>query len=144
MKSATRSKRAVVMPRAFAELNVMHPLRPINDDLDLRNSEEVMDRLAVLSRRTRDQDDYLQTPVLLCEAYERQQIEDAMDPSKSSSNDALKYLMQAQNMKQADLAKLLKLGASAVSMILSGDRPITADHARALAKHFRLSPAAFL
>jgi hypothetical protein len=33
-------------------------------------------------------------------------------------------------MRQADLGTLLKLGASAVSMILSGDHPIT-DHARA-------------
>lgn len=47
-------------------------------------------------------------------------------------------------MKQTDLAKLLKISASAVSMILSGNRPITANHARTLGKHFGLSPAAFL
>jgi plasmid maintenance system antidote protein VapI len=52
--------------------------------------------------------------------------------------------MQAQTMSQVQLAKLLGIGPSAASMILSGDRPITADHARKLAKHFTLSPAAFL
>jgi plasmid maintenance system antidote protein VapI len=54
------------------------------------------------------------------------------------------YLMEARDLNQADLAKLLKVGASAISMILSGDRPITADHARNLAKYFDISPAAFL
>jgi plasmid maintenance system antidote protein VapI len=47
-------------------------------------------------------------------------------------------------MNQTDLARLLKVGSSAVSMILSGDRPITADHARNLAKYFDVNAAAFL
>jgi antitoxin component HigA of HigAB toxin-antitoxin module len=81
---------------------------------------------------------------LLAEEYEAEEVADAMDRSKSSGVDALKYLMRANGMSQAELAKLLKISASAVSMILSEDRPITADHARNLAKHFGVSPAAFL
>jgi hypothetical protein len=42
------------MPTMFAELNSLHPLRPINDDIDLKNAEEIMDRLAVLNKRTKD------------------------------------------------------------------------------------------
>jgi antitoxin component HigA of HigAB toxin-antitoxin module len=132
------------MPATFAELNVLHPLRPINDMVDLKNAEEVMDRLAVLNKRTKDQNDYLETLLLLTEAYEAEEIDDALDQSKSSGVDALRYLMDAHEMSQVQLAKLLKVGTSAVSMILSGDRPITADHARNLAKHFSVSPAAFL
>lgn len=133
-----------VMPKTFSELNALHPLRPINDKIDLKNAEEMMDRLAVLNKRTKDQNDYLQTLVLLSEAYEAEEIEDALDRSKSSGLDALKYLMERRGMKQSNLAKLLKLGTSAVSMILSGNRPITADHARNLGKHFGISPAVFL
>jgi antitoxin component HigA of HigAB toxin-antitoxin module len=132
------------MPTAFNELNALHALRPINDKIDLKNAEEVIDRLAVLNKRSADQNDYLETLILLSESYEATEIADALDRSKSSGLDALKYLMQARQMKQADLAKLLKIGVSAVSMILSGDRPITADHARNLAKHFGVSPAAFI
>ena len=143
MKSST-SHRPAVMPKTFEQLNALHPLRPINDDVDLSSAEEVMDRLAVLNKRTRDQNDYLQTLILLTEAYESEEIEDALDRSKSTGSDALKYLMQVHGMKQADLAKLLKLGTSAISMILSGERPITADHARNLGKHFEISPATFL
>ncbi|HZK81837.1 MAG TPA: helix-turn-helix domain-containing protein [Humisphaera sp.] len=143
MKSSI-SRLPTRMPATFGELNALHPLRPINDDIDLRNAGEVMDRLAVLNKRTRDQNDYLETLILIVEAYEADEIADALDRSKSSGLDAVKYLMQAHDMNHADLAKLLKVGASAVSMILSGDRPITADHARNLARHFGISPAAFL
>lgn len=140
----TRSNLPARMPTAFNELNALHALRPINDKIDLKNAEEVIDRLAVLNKRSADQNDYLETLILLSESYEATEIADALDRSKSSGLDALKYLMQARQMKQADLAKLLKIGVSAVSMILSGDRPITADHARNLAKHFGVSPAAFI
>lgn len=141
---ASTSRLPARMPIAFDELNALHPLRPINDEIDLRNAGEVMDRLAVLNKRTRDQNDYLETLVLLVEAYEAAEISDALDPSKSSGLDALRYLMETRDMKQSDLAKLLKVSASAVSMILSGDRPITADHARNLGKYFGLSVAAFV
>jgi len=143
MKSSA-SRLPARMPTTFGELNALHPLRPINDEIDLKNTEEVMDRLAVLNKRTRDQNDYLETLILVLEAYEAADIADALDRSESSGLDAVRYLMEAHDMTQADLAKLLKVGASAASMILSGDRPITADHARNLAKFFGISPAAFL
>jgi antitoxin component HigA of HigAB toxin-antitoxin module len=141
---ATTSHLPVRMPTRFDELSALHPLRPINDGVDLRNAVEIMDRLAVLDRRTKDQNDYLATLSLLTEAYEADEVADALDRSKSSGVGALKYLMQGHGMKQGDLARLLNIGPSAVSMILSGDRPITADHARTLGRHFAISPAAFL
>ena len=143
MKSLT-ARVPARMPRSFDQLNALHPLRPINDQIDLKNATEIMERLAVLNKRTRDQNDYLETLVLLTEAFESDEASDAMDRSKSSGLDVLKYLMEAHAMKQTDLARLLKVGASAVSMILSGDRPITADHARNLARHFGVSVEAFL
>jgi antitoxin component HigA of HigAB toxin-antitoxin module len=132
------------MPTRFKDLNGLHRLRPINDKIDLTNAFEVIDRLAILNRRTKDQNDYLETLILLTESFQAAEIADALDRSKSSGLDALKYLMQARQMKQADLAKLLKISVSAVSVILSGYRPITADHARNLARHFAISPAAFI
>lgn len=143
MKSIS-SKLPTRLPTEFNALNAIHPLRPIADAVDLKNAAEVMNRLAVLNKRSRDQNDYLETLILLTEAYEADQIADALDPAKSSPLEALKYLLETHAMNQAALAKLLKIGASAVSMILSGDRPITADHARTLGRHFEVSPAAFL
>jgi antitoxin component HigA of HigAB toxin-antitoxin module len=143
MRSST-SHLPRIIPKTFNELNAIHPLRPINDKIDLKNSEEMLDRLAILNKRTKDQNDYLQTLILLTETFEGDQIQDAMNSEKSSGVEALKYLMESAEMSQTSLAKLLKVGASAVSMILSEERPITAGHARALGKHFNISPAVFL
>src|SRR5438034_2731435 len=108
------------LPKTFSELNDIHPLRPIDDDIDLANAEEMIDRLAVLNKRTKDQNDYLETLILLTEKFEADEIADAMDFSKSSGLEALKYLMQTHGVKQAEPAKLLGVGASATSMIVSG------------------------
>lgn len=143
MKSST-SHLPTRMPTTFIELNALHPLRPISDHVDMTNASEMMDRLAVLNKRTKDQSDYLETLILLTEAYETSEIADANDLSKSSGLDALRYLMQTHRMRQTELARLLKVGASAASMILSADRPITADHARKLGKYFDVNAGVFL
>ena len=70
------------LPMTFTELNAIHPLRPIDDDIDLANAEEMIDRLAVLGKRTKDQNDYLETLVLLTEKYEADEILDAIDCRK--------------------------------------------------------------
>lgn len=143
MKSST-AHRPGTLPRTFAELNELLPLRPINDAAELADAEEIIDQLAVLNKRTKDQNDYLETLILLTEKYESDELADALDPSKSSGIDALRYLMETHQMTQTQLARLLGVGTSAASMILSGARPITAPHARKLAARFALSPAAFL
>ncbi|HZZ42061.1 MAG TPA: helix-turn-helix domain-containing protein [Tepidisphaeraceae bacterium] len=132
------------LPKSFAELNELHQLRPITSASDLAQAHDLIDRLAILTKRTKDQNNYLETLILLAEKYEADEIADALDTSKSSPLDALRYLMQIHQTRQTDLAKILGVGPSTVSMILSGDRPLTATHARNLAKHFSLSPAAFL
>ena len=70
----TRSHFTGKMPTTFDELNKLHQLRPINDDIDLANADEVMDRLAVLNKRTKDQNDYLEMLILATEKYEADQI----------------------------------------------------------------------
>lgn len=129
------------LPKSFEELSAMHPLRPIINDDGLQAADEILDRLAVINRPTKGQAEYLHTLTLLIEDYERE-IEENKQPVPAL--DTLKYLMEVHDLKQTDLAKLLKIGASAASMILSGQRPITADHARKLGKRFSLDPGAFL
>jgi HTH-type transcriptional regulator/antitoxin HigA len=133
------------VPKSFDELNAIYSLRPINDRIDLENAYEIMDRLAVLDKRNRDQNDYLQMLILLTEDYDKKDIESAIQAAREVSGlQALKYLMENTNVTQADLTEILDVGASAVSMILSGNRPITADHARKLATHFAIDAGVFL
>src|SRR3954454_8787838 len=100
MKTAP-SQLPAKMPKTFHELNALHPLRPIDDDVDLANAEEMLDRLPLVEQRTKDQNDYLETLIVLTEKYQADELADAMDLSKSSGIDALKYLVETHEMKQA-------------------------------------------
>ncbi len=57
--------------------------------------------------------------------------------------EALRYLMEEQDLRQTDLAEELG-GQSIVSTILSGKRELNARQVKALAKRFNVSPAVFL
>src|SRR3982750_93606 len=95
MKSATAGRRA--LPRPF-------------------------DRLAVLDRRTRDQEDYLETLSTLIEKYEAERA--AIDTSGLTPAEMLRYLMRGREMSASDLGRLLgerSLGPA----ILRGDRELS-------------------
>ncbi|MBI2505538.1 MAG: tetratricopeptide repeat protein [Candidatus Latescibacteria bacterium] len=49
---SVKTTRRPSLPATFAVLNALHPLRPIRDAVDYDNAVEVLDRLAVLDRRT--------------------------------------------------------------------------------------------
>ena len=60
-----------------------------------------------------------------------------------SPREALRYLMEQNGLKQADLAK--ELGSQGVvSEILGGKREINARQARALARRFKVLPMCFV
>ncbi len=133
------------MPKTFNELNALLPLRPINDRIDLENAYEVMDRLAVIEKPTKDQRDFLDTLVILTEAFDEEDNQSALAAAdKVTGLELLKYLMDNTKMTQAALAKALGVSEGAASMILKGERSITARHARTLGKRFKLDPGAFI
>jgi antitoxin component HigA of HigAB toxin-antitoxin module len=133
------------LPRTFNDLNAMYPLRPIRDKIDLENAYEVVDRLAVINKPTKDQTDYLNSLVTLTEAFDKEDNEAALaSGEKVSGLELLKYVMENPNMTQVALARILGVSEGAASMILKGARSITAEHARTLGKHFKLDPGAFI
>jgi len=133
------------MPKTFIELNALLPLRPIGDRIDLENAYEVMDRLAVIEKPTKDQRDYLDTLVILTESFDKEDNQSALTAAdKVTGVELLKYLMDNTKMTQAALAKTLGVSEGAASMILKGERSITAQHARTLGKRFKMNPGAFI
>ena len=75
---------------------------------------------------------------LLIEAYEEERY-----PIRSASPvEILKELMDANNLRQKDLAPLLG-SESVVSEVLSGKRQLNKHHIEKLSKRFRVSPAVF-
>jgi HTH-type transcriptional regulator / antitoxin HigA len=139
MSRRTKNAQFDRLPEAFDGLNRMHPLRPINDDVDFENAAEVVDALALLKNPTADQADYLETLTTLIEKYEADDIDDAeVDPIE-----VLKELMAGHDMSASDLGRLLgerSLGAA----ILRGDRQLSKAHMKLLGAHFKVSPGLFL
>ncbi len=75
---------------------------------------------------------------LLVEAYEEEHY-----PIRSASPvDVLKELIDANNLRQKDLAPVLG-SESVVSEILSGKRELNKHHIEKLSKRFGVSPAVF-
>ena len=56
----------------------------------------------------------------------------------------LKAVTESSGMTQAELAKVLNIEQGTVSKIMSGTRSITLDHAKRLARRFKMRPEAFL
>ncbi|MGO9591855.1 MAG: helix-turn-helix domain-containing protein [Candidatus Acidiferrales bacterium] len=75
---------------------------------------------------------------LLVEAYEEER-----HPIRTASPiEVLKELIDANNLRQKDLAPLLG-SESVVSEVLSGKRELNKHHIEKLSKKFRVSPAVF-
>jgi HTH-type transcriptional regulator/antitoxin HigA len=115
--------------------------RPIRDAVDYANVVEVTDAMVLWHDDfTRDQDDYFD---LLCSLIEEYDAKNVKWP-KVSGLDALKHLLDAQDLGPADLSRLLGGSRNLGAMILRGERKLTLKHVRTLARRFRVSADLFL
>ena len=129
------------IPRSYAELLALHMPRPINDEADLENAIEIVDRLAVLKRPTRDQRDYLELLTTLIEKYEEDN--EPIDTSALTPLDRVKFLLDSHDMSASDLGRLLgqrELGPK----IVSGARELSKANIRKLMRHFGVSADTFI
>jgi HTH-type transcriptional regulator/antitoxin HigA len=127
------------LPKTFEELCAMHLPRTIRDKADYENTAEIVDRLAVLNRRTRGQEEYLETLTQLIEAYDNANFK----VEASTPLDAIKFLVEAHGMSASAVGRILgnrSLGAA----ILRGDRQISKNNALKLASYFKVNPGLFI
>lgn len=128
------------LPKDYAGLSRLLIPRPIHDDVDYQNVTEISDALAGHSLSP-DQEDYFDLLCRLIEDYEKQQ---SLPLPKASGLDALRHLLEANDMSAADLARLLGVHRTLGGMILRGERQLTLAHVRTLAKRFKVSADLFL
>jgi len=125
---------------AVAEKYSVQVSMPTTITSERQHSEylSVLDKLARQEKLTREEDRYAQVLMTLVEAYEEQNysIPDA------SPVHVLRTLMEANNLRQRDLAPLLG-SESIVSEVLSGKRDLNKNHIEKLSKRFGISPAVF-
>jgi HTH-type transcriptional regulator/antitoxin HigA len=135
MKTSTTFDRGN-LPTTFERLSELHMLRPISDEVGFGNAQEIADALAVLDRRTADQDEYLESLSLLMEHYEN--THSPIGRGDLTPVEVLKYLMDSHGMSESDLGRLLG-ERSLGNAVLSGRRALSKAHIRTLADHFRVS-----
>jgi HTH-type transcriptional regulator / antitoxin HigA len=128
------------LPDTFEELCALHLPRTIRDKVDYENTTKIVNRLAVLSRRTKGQEEYLETLSQLVEAYDNANFS---IPAESDPVDVLRFLMKAHELSASDIGRILgsrSLGAA----ILRGDRKISKENALKLGAHFKMNPGSFI
>ncbi len=137
----TRSKIEFArLPKDYTSLCRMLTPRPIHDKVDFENVTEITDAMAG-HKLTRDQEDYFDLLCRLIEDYEKEQ---GLPAPKASGLDALRHLLDVNDMSAADLARLLGVHRTLGAMILRGERQLTLAHVRTLSKHFCVSADLFL
>ncbi len=115
------------------------PLVHIREDAHLEAAQDMIDRL-LQEKLDKGAQEYLSVLTDLVEFYEdeRHPVPDA------SEADILRELMRSNGLSQARLAKQVGISQSTISAVLNGDRSLTKEQVIALARFFRVSPAAFL
>ena len=130
-----------ILTPLYQKLQRIFPLR------EIRTRKELETASNILKKRFRDSYDdageeaYIFALSSVVADYEEKLEE--REPEASGLS-VLKHLIEENDMKQAALGEVLGVGQSAVSQILSGAKPITAEHARRLGKQFHVDPGAFI
>lgn len=129
------------LPASFDELVRLYPPRAIRDEVDSRNTQEMIDHLTRLPALTAGQEEYLDTLATLLHAYEEQHY--PIDTSGLKPADTLKFLLEQRNLPPTEIGRLLgdrSLGSKA----LRGEAELTQSQIRLLADFFQVNPALFL
>lgn len=94
--------------------------------------------LETRDRLTAEEKQYAKVLATLIEKYETERYPDA----DISPTDVIRELMEANGLRQKDLADVLASGHEGVmSEILNGKRPLSRSHIEKLSKRFGVSPA---
>ena len=118
------------------------PLKKVQSDSQHAGALKVSGSLIGLRRKlTAGEGQYLDALVVLIREYEQTHHDPKLPKAKGI--DVLRHLMAERPMTQRELARLLGVGESAASMILSGKRDLTKSHICALSQHFGVGVVAF-
>jgi HTH-type transcriptional regulator/antitoxin HigA len=129
--------------QSYLKLVEIFPLQPVTSKTQHSLALKVIEKLITLTNEEKSIDPgietYLKTLSDLVSDFESNEYK----ASEISGANMLSYLIELQGLKQADLAKELG-GQPIVSKILKGERELNLRQIKALAKRFKISPAAFI
>ena len=141
MKTAIRTSAGpepfAAFPKDYTGLCQRYVPRPLHDATDYAAARRAIEPLLGFEDRLNpDQVDYLEAVSSFIEAYDRARVK----WPKSAPLDTLKFLLEQHEMSAADLSRVLGSDRSLGPKLLRGERRLTADHIRTLARHFNVEP----
>ena len=137
IRARARAESCVALPRDYTGLCQRYVPRPLHDSEDYATARQAIEPLLGFEDRLNaDQTDYLEAVSSFIEAYDRARVKWPHD----SPLGTLKFLLEQHEMSAADLSRILGSDRSLGPKILRGERRLTVDHIRTLARHFHVEP----
>ena len=145
MKTVTRTsvgpESFAALPKDYTGLCQHYVPRPLHDAADYAAALQAIEPLVGFEDRLNaDQVDYLEAVSSFIEAYDRPRVK----WPKGTALDTLKFLLEQHELSAADLSRILGSDRSLGSKVLRGERRLTADHIRTLARRFNVEPGVLL
>ncbi len=146
MKAQTRTQTAAAtpfsrQPRDYFGLCQRYVPRPLHNAADYAAARQAIEPLVGFSDRlTADQSDYIEAVSSFIEAHDQTRVK----WPKGTPLDTLNFLLEQHEQTAADLSRLLGADRSLGPKILRGERRLTVDHIRILAKHWNVEPGLFV
>jgi HTH-type transcriptional regulator / antitoxin HigA len=138
-------RKAVKVADDYLDLVRRFPLRPIRSESDYDLAIQIYKELAGRADHpglTAGERDYLDALREFVVTYETKHY--TIEKGFKTPIEALKYLMEQNEMNTSDLGELLGSGKGQASLILNGKRELSKANIRKLAERFKVSPGLLL
>jgi HTH-type transcriptional regulator/antitoxin HigA len=145
MKTATRTSASpesfASLPKDYTGLCQRYVPRPLHDAADYATARQAIEPLLGFEDQINaDQADYLEAVSSFIEAYDHTRVK----WPQGTPLDMLKFLLEQHDLSAADLSRVLGGERSMGAKLLRGERRLTVDHIRTLARHFHIEPGVLL
>ena len=124
---------------AYEELLLEYKPRPIRNESDCRKARRALEEL-MKPRPSRAESELIEVLAMLIEQYEAREYPTPNVPARR----VLEHLMESRGISRAELARATGIPRSTVTNVLTGKRELSKANVRELARHFGVSPMAFL
>ena len=144
MKTKAKIARATVADD-YLELVKRFPLRPIRSEAQYEQAVEVLSRLLACADDpglSGGESDYADALGQFLRIYDQEHY--PVHHVLKTPLARLRFLMKQTDMNVTQLGQLLGGGSGLASLILNGKRELSKANIRKLARHFKVSPAAFI
>ena len=141
LRTIAPAESLATLPKDYTGLCQRYVPRPLHDATDYAAARQAIEPLLGFEARlTADQADYLEAVSSFIEAYDRVRVK----WPQGTPLDTLNFLLEQHEMTAADLARVLGGDRSMGPKLLRGERRLTVDHIRTLARHFHIEPGVLL